>query len=73
MPVSQRAIFPVSLVGVMKVLANFSIISRNWAAVTVTFSCGGCANAVRIETKNAAEQAKIRTIFASILLLQSSR
>src|SRR5262249_31477277 len=41
---SQRAIFPVSLTGTVKALANFSSVSRD--AVMVRFSCGGaCADA----------------------------
>src|SRR5579862_4638997 len=66
MPVSQRAIFPVSFVGALKALANLSSTSRDLVAVTVTSSCGApggaCAHAARMETVSVAAIADTRTI-----------
>src|SRR5580704_3145259 len=68
--VSQRAILPVSLVGVVKALANLSSASRDLAAVTVTFSVGSpdgaCADAATVEIVSAAEAASMRTVFLDI-------
>jgi hypothetical protein len=66
--VTQRAIFPVSFVGVVKALAKAPSISG--VAVTVTDSCGDaggdCADAVRTGTISTMDSDKILNTFIRI-------